>query len=297
MPSRLPALVPPWVLTIAAMLVVQLGNSLSVGVVEQIGAAGTTWLRMCCGAAILWLIARPDLSVLRRSHIPQLLVLGTGTGLMTLTFLAAVHRIPLGTAVAIEFLGPLTVAALASRNRKVLLLPALALVGVTLMTQPWRGHIDPVGVGFALAAATCWGLYTFYTQRVGDTFSGITGLTLSISIAAVVTLPAGLTQVITGNFSLQVLLMAGLIAVISPVVAFGLEMLALRHMHHTAFGTLLSLEPGFGILFGLVMLGQKPSWSQVLGVACVIVAGALAQRGSARDSATPAHQATPANAD
>ena len=269
-------------MAVAAMIAVQLSNALSVSVIEQVGAAGTAWLRMCFGAVFLWMIARPAIRSLRRKDFPALAELGVVTGFMTTFFLAAVERIPLGTAVAIEFLGPLTVAALMSKHRSALVWSLLAFVGVVLLTEPWHGDIDLAGVGFALAAGACWGLYNVFTQHIGDRFSGISGLSLTIPIAALATLPIGLPQVISGDLTWWVLAAAAGIALITPVIAFGLEMLALRRMTHTAFGTLLSLEPAFGLLIGLLVLSQTPSLVQLLGIALVIIAGAAAQRGGAR---------------
>nr|WP_209706738.1 EamA family transporter [Leucobacter exalbidus] len=286
------------------MLLIQLSNALSITVIEQVGPAGTAWLRMCFGGAILWLIARPKLSTITRRDIPTLLILGLVTGFMTTFFLAAVARIPLGTAVAIEFLGPLAVAAITSKKRSALIWPLLALAGVIMLTEPWHGTTDLIGIGFALAAGVCWGLYNVFTQLVGDRFSGISGLALTIPIAAVFTMAVGLPQVLHGNGALWVIAMAAGIALIAPVVSFALEMLALRRMSHTAFGTLLSIEPALGVLIGLLVLSQAPSLMQIVGVALVICAGAAAQRGGARDAAgadadsadpagTPAARTTP----
>lgn len=269
-------------MAVAAMFTVQISNALSVSVIEQVGAAGTAWLRMCFGVVFLWVIARPAIRSLRRKDLPALLALGVTTGLMTTLFLAAVERIPLGTAVAIEFLGPLTVAGLMSKHRKALIWPLLALIGVVLLTEPWYGNIDLTGVGFALGAGVCWGLYNVLTQHVGDRFSGISGLSLTIPIAALATLPFGLPQVLGGNFAWWVIPAAAGIALLSPVIAFGLEMLTLRRMSHTAFGTLLSVEPAFGIVIGLLILAQTPTPMQVVGIAVVILAAAAAQRDGGR---------------
>ncbi len=282
--SRAMNRVPPWSMAVAAMLCVQLSNALSVPVIDHVGPAGTAWLRMCFGAMLLWLIARPAIRSLRRNDVPALLTLGVVTGFMTVFFLAAVDRIPLGTAVAIEFLGPLTVAGIMSKQRKALIWPLLALLGVVLLTEPWHGVIDLVGIGFALAAGACWGMYNLLTQHVGDRFSGITGLSLTIPIAALATLPVGLPQVIGGEFAWWVLPAAACIALFTPVIAFGLEMLALRRMTHTAFGTLLSIEPAFGVLIGLLVLAQTPTLVQLAGIALVVLAGAAAQRGGRRST-------------
>ncbi len=285
--------VPPWSTAVTAMLAVQLSNALSVPVIDQVGAAGTAWLRMCFGAGFVWLIARPAIGSLRRKDVPALVVLGVVTGFMTTFFLAAVERIPLGTAVAIEFLGPLGVAAIMSKQRKALVWPLLALIGVVLLTEPWQGAIDLAGVGFALAAGICWGLYNVFTQHVGDRFSGISGLSLTIPVAAIATMAFGLPQVISGQLTWWVLPAAAGIALITPVIAFGLEMLALRRMTHTAFGTLLSIEPAFGILIGLLVLAQTPSAVQLGGIALVVLAGASAQRGGGRQSEKPPQAEAP----
>nr|WP_309408513.1 EamA family transporter [Glutamicibacter sp. PS] len=276
--------VPPWSLAIAAMLLIQISNALSVTVIDQVGPAGTAWLRMCFGGLLLLLIVRPNFRSIRARDIPALLTLGLVTGFMTTFFLAAVERIPLGTAVAVEFLGPLTVAGIAGRKLRALLWPILALAGVVLLTEPWHGEVDLVGVGFALLAGACWGLYNVFTQLVGDRFSGISGLALAIPVAALFTTSVGLPQVLAGNPAAWVLLLAAGIALITPVISFGLEMLALRRMTHTAFGTLLAIEPAFGVLMGLLILSQAPSLLQIVGIALVVFAGAAAQRGSARST-------------
>jgi inner membrane transporter RhtA len=288
--------IPPWSIAVSAMLAIQLSNALSVAVVNQVGPAGTAWLRMSFGVVFLWMFSRPAIRSLRRRDLPSLLALGVATGFMTTLFLAAVERIPLGTTVAIEFLGPLTVAGVMSKRRKALVWPFVAFIGVVLLTEPWHGSIDLIGVGFALAAGACWGLYNVLTQHVGDRFSGISGLSLTIPIAALATLPFGLPQVLGGSVEWWVLPMAAGIALITPVIAFGLEMLALRRMTHTAFGTLLSIEPAFGVLIGLLVLAQSPGVVQLAGIALVVLAGTAAQQGGKRTPAATAAtdvQATP----
>jgi inner membrane transporter RhtA len=265
----------------AAMLAVQLSSAFSVGLIDQVGPAGTAWLRLSMGAFLLLLLARPPLRLIRRRDMPTLLALGLATGLMTTAFLAAINHIPLGTAVAIEFLGPLTVAAVRSRNRRMLVWPLLALAGVVLMTEPWQGAVDLAGIGFAALAGTGWGVYILLTQRVGDRFSGISGLSITIPVAAAVTALAGVPQA-AGNLDWRALLIAAGLALLAPVAAFGLEMLALRRMTHTAFGTLMAVEPAFGVLLGLVVLDQTPSLLQTGGVVLVVLAGAGAQRGGSR---------------
>jgi inner membrane transporter RhtA len=275
--ARRGATPPPWSLAVAAMLSVQLGSALSVGLIATVGPAGTAWLRLTVGALIFLALARPPLSSIRRRDAPALLGLGVATGLVTVAFLAAIARIPLGTAVAIEFLGPLTVAAVRSHSRRALVWPGLALVGVLLLTQPWQGRLDLAGIGFAALAAIGWGVYILLTQRIGDRFPGIRGLSLTVPIAAVTAAVVGIPQA-AGHLTLGVVAAGAGLAVLLPVLPFALEMLALRHMRPAAFGTLMALEPAIGVLLGLVMLHQQPSLMQLFGILLVVLAGAAAQR-------------------
>ncbi|SEJ54674.1 inner membrane transporter RhtA [Arthrobacter sp. yr096] len=275
--------VPPWGLAVAAMISVQLSSALSVGLIAEVGPAGTAWLRLSMGAIIFLAIARPPLRSVRRHDVLPLLGLGVATGLMTIMFLGAVERIPLGTTVAIEFLGPLTVAAVRSHNRRALAWPLLALLGVVLLTEPWHGQVDLLGVMFAAIAAAGWGAYILLTQKIGDRFTGIGALSLTVPIAAVTAAVVGIPQAV-GHLDLRILAGALGVAVLMPVLPFVLELKALRRMTSTAFGTLMSLEPAFGVLLGLLVLHQQPSLVQFLGIALVVFAGAASQRGGTRNA-------------
>ncbi len=275
------ARVPPWALALAAMLSVQLASALSVDLIAAVGPAGTAWLRLTLGALIFLALARPPLRAVRRHDVPALLGLGVTTGLQTIVFLAAIERIPLGTAVAIEFLGPLTVAAVRGRGARALVWPAAALLGVALLTEPWHGAADPAGVAFAGLAAVGWGAYIVLTQRIGDRFTGIGALSITGAIAAATAAVAGIPQA-AGHLGLGVLAAAAGLAILLPVLPFALELLALRRMTPTAFGTLMALEPAIGVLLGLLVLRQRPSIAQIAGILLVVLAGAGAQRGGRR---------------
>lgn len=272
---------PPWGLTIVAMFSVQLGSALSVGLIDEVGAAGTAWLRLTMGALLFLLIARPPLRAIRRPDVPALIGLGVTSGLMTMAFLAAIDRIPLGTAVAIDFLGPLTVAAVRSHSRRALAWPALALAGVVLLTEPWRGEVNLTGVGFAMLAAIGWGTYIVLTQHIGDRFSGLGALSITVSIAAMTAAVVGGPQA-AGHITPEIFLSALGLAVLLPVLPWALEMAALRRMTPTAFGTLMALEPAMGLVLGVVVLRQDPSPLQLVGILLVVIAGAAAQHGGRR---------------
>lgn len=281
--------VPPWTLAVGAMLSVQLGSALSVGLIDTVGAAGTAWLRLSIGALVFLVLARPPLRSVRRVDLPPLLGLGITSGLVTVCFLAALDRIPLGTAVAIEFLGPLTVAALRSHNARGLVWPGLALLGVAGMTEPWEGVVDLVGVGYAACAAVGWAGYIVLTQHVGDRFTGITALSITVPIAAATAAVVGVPQAV-GHLSLEVVAAAVGLALLLPVLPYALEMLALRRMTPTAFGTLMALEPAMGLVLGLLVLSQQPSPLQLAGISLVVLAGAGAQRGGRRAAPTETPQ-------
>jgi inner membrane transporter RhtA len=276
--------VPPWAMAVAAMLSIQLGAALSVNLIDTVGAAGTAWLRLTMGAVIFLVLARPRLRTVRRGDVLTLLCLGIATGMMTTAFLAAIERVPLGTVVAVEFLGPLTVAAVRSHSTRALSWPALALLGVVLLTEPWHSTVDLTGLAFAGLAGIGWGSYILLTQRVGDRFTGISGLALTIPIAAATAAVLGIPQA-AGHVTPGVLAAAAGLALLVPVLPFALEMLALRHMTTMAFGTLMALEPALGLLLGLLVLHQQPSVVQLVGILLVVLAGTAAQRSGRRQPA------------
>ncbi len=274
----------------ASMLCVQLGLAVSVTLIDQVGAEGAAWLRLAWAGALLLVLGRPWRHRFGRAALGAAVGLGVATGAVTLLFMAAVARLPLGTASAIEFLGPLGVAVARGRGSGRFVWPVFAAVGVLLLTQPWTGQADPVGVAFALAAACCWAAYILLTQRVGDQVQGLTGLGVSMPVAALVaTLTVGPS--VLGRMTPELLLYGLGLAVLLPVVPFSLEMLALRRLSTAAFGTLMSLEPGFAMLVGLVVLAQVPGPLAVLGIACVVVAGIGAERTGGRSTEAEADEA------
>lgn len=275
------AAAPAWGLAVAAMLSVQLGAALSVDLISTAGPAGTAWLRLTIGAVIFIAIARPPLSSLHRHDLPVLLGLGVTTGIQTIAFLAAIERIPLGTCVAIEFLGPLTVAAVWSPHGRGLAWPAVALVGVVLLTEPWQNGVDPAGIGFASLAAVGWAGYIVLTQHVGDRFDGLSGLSLTVPVAAATAAVVGIPQA-AGHVTFATLAAAAGLALLLPVLPYAFELLALRRLTAAAFGTLMAIEPAIGLLLGLIVLHQRPTIVQLTGIVLVVLAGIAAQRGGRR---------------
>ncbi|MHB8795824.1 MAG: EamA family transporter [Candidatus Nanopelagicales bacterium] len=278
---------PAWSLAVVAMLSVQLGAAISVGLFDDIGVAGTAWLRLTLGAAGFVLIARPRYWTWTWRQLRAPVLLGVVSAGMTVSFLAAISLLPLGTVVAIEFLGPLTVAAIHSRSRRALAWPALALLGVLLLTEPWHEVPSVAGVAFALLAAAGWGLYIVITQHVGDRFAGVDGLAISLPVAALVTAFVGLPQA-WGQINVQVLLVGLAAALLLPLIPWTLELYALRRLTKSAFGTLMAVEPAIALGIGATVLHQVPTVPRLAGIGCVVLAGVAAARTGRRDADLPA---------
>jgi inner membrane transporter RhtA len=233
-------------LALASMTLVQLGIAASVGLIDQIGAEGAAWLRLAWAGLLLPLLVRPKLRTIPRRALLNGVALGVVTAGITMLFMAAVARLPLGTASALEFLGPLGVAVVrGSARARLWALPAAA--GVLMLTEPWHGGADPLGVAFALAAAVS----------------------------------------VIGHLTPQLLLVGLGLALLLPVIPFSLELLALRRLTTAAFGTLMALEPAFALVIGLVVLGQTPTAVAVGGIAFVVLAGIGAERTGSRRDAEP----------
>jgi inner membrane transporter RhtA len=280
------------VFALCSIFIVQIGAAASTGVFALIGPAGTAWLRLCWAAAIFLAVARPNFRAFHRRDLAVAVLLGVASASMTVTFFEAIARIPLATAVAIEFLGPLGVAVLRRTGRWGLLWPPLAFGGVLLVTQPWYGLTDLAGIALALAAGLGWACYILLTQRVGQRFHGVAGLAISMPAAALASTPFGLAQA-SGHITPLVLVACLGLALILPVIPYTLELLALRRLDAGTFGTLMSVEPAAALLVGAVMLRQIPGWGQALGIGLVTVAAVGAARTGQRPAA-PASEGLPA---
>lgn len=257
---------------LASMASVQVGSALSFSAIETFGVTGATCLRLAIAAIILACIVRPPVRSYHRAQWVGALILGVTTALMTLSFFAAIHRLPLGLAVAIDFLGPLSVAAVGYGLGWRLVWPMVALGGVLLLSydgERWVG--DMLGVGFAVCSAIGWAAYIVFTKKVGAAFKGFEGLSMSLIVAALVSLPFGFSGA-AGHMSPSGLAdMAGL-AILVPLLPYALEMVALRRMPSASFGILMSLEPAMGAVVGFIVLHQPMTLQQMGGTALVVAA-------------------------
>jgi inner membrane transporter RhtA len=238
-----------------AMLSFQFGAALAKQLFPLVGAEGATAIRLGLGALILWLLRRPWRNLAGRRDWASLAGYGLTLGLMNLFFYMALQTLPLGIAVALEFLGPLVIAGLA-------------------LLLPYGEHaqaLDPVGVAYALAAAAGWATYILLGRRAGDAF-GSDAVALGSAIGALVAVPVGAVHAGAALFSLSIVPFAVGVAVLSSALPYSLEMFALTRLPARTIGILVSIEPAMGALLGLVFLDEHLSAFQWLAIAAVIVA-------------------------
>ena len=262
------------------MSCVQLGLAISAHLLDQLSPLDIAGMRLAWAGVLLLILVRPRSRDFTGPDLLACGLLGLVTAGLMMLFMLAIARIPLGTASALEFLGPLAVSVLGpGRGRRHW--AVLAAVGVLLLTRPWGGGADLTGLGFALGAAACWGAYILLTQHVGDRVTGLSGLAVSMPVAGIVALlAAGASGLHAVTWPLLVAMLA--LAALHPVLPFSLELLALRRLTASAFGTLMSLEPAIALLAGLLVLGQTPGAAAVAGVVFVVIAGIGASRTGAR---------------
>ena len=261
------------------MLSFQAATALSVPLLLAVGPVPMTWLRLSGAALFLWLVARPALSDRPARSLAAPVLLGAVTCGMAVFYAEAIARIPLGMATAIEFAGPLAVAVAMSRRWLHVGWALLAGAGVALITltgNGWSG--DPMGVAFAAAAALCWAGYVLLTKHIGQSFRGLEGLTISLTAAALISMPFGIGQLRAETSVWQIAASIGL-GVVVPVLPYSLEMLALRRMSARAFGILMSADPALSSLMGWLILHQSLGGQKLVGIAFVVLASIGANAG------------------
>lgn len=248
----------------------------------SLGPAATSGWRFLWGALILLGATRPALRAWRREQWRAALVLGVTVAFMNVCFYQAISRIPLGSAVTIEFLGPLCVAVVGRRSGRHLLFAALAAAGVVLLSHP-GGGVTLVGALFALGSGLGWGGYVFAAAKVGGATSGFGGLAVSMSVSALVTLPWSMSRVMTLEHHPSLAVRLAVVGLMSIVLGFAAELLALRRLSPAAAGVLMSLDPAIAFVFGALLLHEHATFLVVLGLVLVVVSGV----GVTMDRTTP----------
>lgn len=263
-------------LVLVAIACVQLGSVIGKSTFDRADPASVTLGRLAIAAIVLMLIARPNLrGFTGRTWLWMLLFGGTMAG-MNLTFYLAIERIPVGVAVTIELIGPLTVSLLQSRRLRELIWVLLALVGVLLIGwQSFAGTIDPIGVLFAAIAGACWGLYILAAKQVGQRVTGLKGLAVALTVSALLVLPIAIVPFIGAvGRDVSVLVPIASIALLSSLLAYGLELVALRRIPTRVFGVLMALEPAAAAGFAVLILHETIGTVEVIAVALVMLASA-----------------------
>lgn len=281
------ARVPSPALVVGAIGSVQFGAAIAATLFDRLGPAGTVLLRLLFGSLMLLVVWRPRLRGLTRAQWLGAIVFGLDLCAMNMSFYGSLARIPLGIAVALEFLGPLTVALLGSRRRLDLLWVALAALGILALTHVDGHALNGLGVALALIAGGFWGAYIIINARLGSLFAGGLGLSLAMCVAALAALPLGLVEGGSGLVSAEALLLGAAVGLLSSAIPYSLEVEALRRIAPHVFGVLMSLEPAAATLAGLIVLGQRLGARVLLGIALVVVASIGASRGAGERALTP----------
>ncbi|CAG8870808.1 Threonine/homoserine exporter RhtA [Pseudomonas fluorescens] len=275
-------------LLLIAMASIQSGASLAKSMFPVVGAQGTTALRLIFASVIMLLLLRPWRAKLNASTLRTVVIYGLALGGMNFLFYMSLRTVPLGIAVALEFTGPLAVALYASRRAVDFLWIALAVAGLLLLIPMGQSAsaIDLVGAAYALGAGVCWAFYILYGQRAGAEH-GIQTAALGVMIAALFIAPIGIVHAGSALLTPALLPVALGVAILSTALPYSLEMVALTRMPARTFGTLMSIEPAFGALSGLLFLGEVLSLPQWLAIAAIITASVGATLSMQREAPPP----------
>ncbi len=277
--SRIRALLLPLAAVVAAIVSIQIGAAIAKTLFAVFGASGTTAIRLLIGSVLLCAFFRPwrSAATWREPGARRLmLAYGASLGAMNLLFYVALHGLPLGIAVSIEFLGPLSVAVLASHRATDFVWAGLAVLGLALLL-PFPGsaaHLDLLSVLAALGAAAGWAIYIVIGQKLARRTHGVTsqGVALGMVVATIVVLPVGVANVDASWLDARWLWPAVLVALLSTAIPYPLEMHALRALPMRTFGILMSLEPAIAALAGWLVLGERLTPTQSIAIACVMTA-------------------------
>ena len=255
---------------LGAAVAIQSSAAIAIPAFGAIGALATSGFRFVLGAIVLVVVARPRVRAVDAAGWRGIAVYGVFAAAMNVCFYQAVARLPRGTAVSIEFLGPFTLAVVAGRGWRHAAYAAVALVGVVLLARP-GGGITALGALFAVLAAAGWAGYTLATKHLGSSTAGLDGLALALCVSAVLVLPFTVAAYPSLTWALVGRLLA--VAVLAVVVGFALELAALRRLDAAHVAVLLSLNPAVAFAVGWLVLGQHVSVAALLGGCCVVVAG------------------------
>ncbi|MGP4005282.1 EamA family transporter [Streptomyces sp. 4N124] len=265
-------------LVLSAGISVQFGGALAASLMPRAGASGVVTLRLVAAALVLLVVCRPRLRGYTRADWGTVVVFGITMAGMNGLFYQSIDRIPLGPAVALEVLGPLALSVAASRRAVNLVWAALALAGVFLLSGGGFGGLDPVGVVFALGAGAMWAAYIVFSARTGRRFPQADGLALAMVVAALVFLPLGIAESGAKLLDPTTIALGSAVAVLSSVLPYTLELVALRRLPASTFAIMMSLEPAIAATAGFLVLNQALTATESAAIALVIAASMGAVR-------------------
>lgn len=263
----------PIVVLLIAMCSIQGGASLAKSLFPLIGAPGVTALRLALGTLMLVVVFKPwRLRFTREQRLP-LLTYGISLGAMNYMFYLAIQTVPLGIAVALEFVGPLSVALFGSRRAVDFLWVILAVLGLwhLLPLGDSVSHVDLTGAALALGAGACWAIYIISGHKAGEEHGPAT-VALGSLIASVIFVPVGVMQAGDLLWHWSVLPLGLAVALLSTALPYSLEMIALTRLPTRTFGTLMSMEPALAALSGMFFLGETLNFQQVAALMCIVIA-------------------------
>ncbi|MGO3648432.1 EamA family transporter [Agrococcus casei] len=263
-------------LVLISVCAVQLGSVVGKSTFDRADPASVTFGRLAIAAAVLLLVARPNLLAFTGRTWAWMLLLGATMAGMNFTFYLAIERIPVGVAVTIELIGPLTVSLVQSKRFRELIWVLIALLGIVLIgLQSFRGVIDPVGILLAAFAGVCWGAYIIASKQVGQRVAGLKGLAIALMVSAIVVLPFAIVPFVRDvSADPTVLLPMGLIALLSSLLAYGVELVALRRIPTRVFGVMMALEPAVAAAFAVLLLHEAVGGLEIVAIALVMIASA-----------------------
>ena len=276
-------------LVLAGAVSVQSGAGIADRLFGQLPPAAVTTLRLWSAALILLIVAGRGTAravaglAARRGWTDGVITLtfGIALGFMNFAIYQAFARVPLGIAVTIEFLGPLSVTVTGTlrggRHRRGAGLgcAALAAAGVALLAGTVGGtHLNWAGVAWAAAAGTAWAAYILGSKAAGQRLPGASGLVIAMCVAAIAVTAPGVLAGAPAMFRPSFLAAGAVIGLLSSVIPYWLELEALRRIPTSLFGVWMSVQPAVAALIGLMFLGQRLSPAEWVGICCVAAASA-----------------------
>ena len=270
----------PVTLVLAGILSVQFGAAIAKDLFDEVEPTALVWVRLVTSAIVFGLIARPALRGRHRDDWAVAVLLGVSLGAMNWAIYQSFARIPLGVAVTLEFVGPLSLAVIGSRRARDLVWVVLAGLGVALLGLA-PGDLTLPGVLFALVAGTMWAAYIVLSKKTGRRWSGLDGLAIASVVATLLLTPFALRAGGSDLLDPQVLALGATVGLLSSVIPYALDLTALRSLTPRVFSILMSLEPAAAALAGVLLLHEVLSPVQLVAMACVVAASIGATRSGA----------------